>query len=1823
MSTRPAARALAIALYSLAWPAIVACSGSDGAEPEELASQSADLSADTGVDVRDASVDVHDAGADVHDASLDVHDAGADVHDASADVHDASADVLDVGADAHDAAVDAHDAAVDAHDAAVDAHDAAVDASCGNCDDENGCTTDSCVNGTCTHTDVANGTVCSDGNACTTNDTCTTGKCGGLAVVCTASDQCHQAGTCNTSTGVCSNPTVNQDTPCNDGNPCTFGDICVSGVCAGVVITCSASDPCHEPGTCNPSTGVCSNPAAGSGTACDDGNACTTGDVCTAGVCGGAAVTCSASDPCHEPGTCNPSTGVCSNPTAGDGTVCNDGNACTSGDLCTGGACAGVAVRCAAADACHTAGTCNPANGTCSSPPAASGMACGSTNKCVGALLCDGSGNCVQQPAPVIDTSNPCVLGSCNPDAGVVYTPVPGCGPTTDQWQPVVGRPSPRDGAASVYLPMQNALLVFGGANAGAPMADTWTWNRATNLWSGSYAAAPTPRAAAAVAYDSARQRVVLFGGLSHGAAGDTYLGDTWEYDPVAQAWQSASPAASPAARAYAAVGFDSARGKTVLFGGRAATGAADAGSLWEWDGATWTQRTAANAPPGRATSAMVYDSARARFVLFGGETASATAASVALGDTLELDPVAAAWTSVATPTAPPPRMGHAMYYDATRSKTVLFGGTSRAQADFGDTWEYDGAGATWTPRTTPASPPARAGHVLAFDAATGHGLLVGGVGYSSTSAHTPNLDDVWEYDPVASSWSLRSVDAAPALYYPGLAFDASRSTFVLRGNEAQPAMWELANGRWTAKGALAGQNADFGASFAFTRLGLCPTCTVYDSVRQRTLLVTEGTEASFSTDPMPPQIWEWDGATWTLRACNGGPDGLVEAGIAYDTNRGVLVVVGGIVNDGFSAPFGTWEVDSATCTWANRSGATPAPPSRSFPNLAWDASRNVVVLFSGGNGQADTWEWDGVAGTWTARATAASPPARIRAGTAFDPNRARVVLFGGSSASSQTPLGDVWEYDGAAGAWTNPVPAAAPGPRYDASLGFDPASGRVLLFGGESPLAATERSTLYTDLWSWDGTSFTRRLLGASPGPRSGASGGFVPARGIGALFGGERGDGERSFLQDTWIWQGGEWSSPSAAFADNAPSVTVTLQSPVTELTPPARAGHAFALGMETSPQMLGWGLLFGGQGDEGLLGDTWLWDDQLYVWTASGGISPAARAGHAIAAIPGTGFLLFGGSGAGGALLNDSWVFSAVNVVGGWAPLSVSPPPARTEHAMAFDAVTQKVVLFGGRSASGALQDTWEYDPDARAWTQRTPSFSPPARFGHAMFYDTSRGTVVMIGGTGNDPSTTLADAYEWDSNAGSWTDLPSASVLAPRAGAVGFFDATRGQSVVSGGLAYGQGGAEVATYGDTVAFSRASELGIRGVACTSASTCASGFCVDGNCCNSACTGQCAACNVPGSGGTCTAVLGNPYPGRPACPLGNSNVCSPPQCDGANMNACAVPATPCGPPTCADPGSATGPQMCDPTGACGAPTTKISCAPASCSGAGQCGSPNGCAGQTGYCAPGAFCSLSFNGASYPPGVCEMPAKLASFTASPTSPGTSVPIALTATTSVGTNPIFTFTYTPPGGKAMACSTASPTPSCTFVPSTAGSYTVSVSVVAIDEQASVPDDSQSFSITVAQNPPPGPPVDWGNSQPFTGQVTLLPNTLQGIQVNVSQAGVLTALGLFPGNELGTGVQMALYTDAAGVPSSLVASTAVVGIGPAPIPVTTPVWLEAGNYWVMADCGFFVNVSASTTSTTTTYFVESPFGSVLPAFDGQGSPETIATLNYYAVTESP
>jgi len=149
---------------------------------------------------------------------------------------------------------------------------------------------------------------------------------------------------------------------------------------------------------------------------------------------------------------------------------------------------------------------------------------------------------------------------------------------------------------------------------------------------------------------------------------------------------------------------------------------------------------------------------------------------------------------------------------------------------------------------------------------------------------------------------------------------------------------------------------------------------------------------------------------------------------------------------------------------------------------------------------------------------------------------------------------------------------------------------------------------------------------------------------------------------------------------------------------------------------------------------------------------------------------------------------------------------------------------------------------------------------------------------------------------------------------------------------------------------------------GATCAVSTECGSGFCADGVCCNAACSGQCEACDVGGSVGSCVAVVGTPHGTRSACT--GTGVCQA-SCNGSDRSKCgSAPgtSTPCAPASCIS-GKQSGTAYCDGVGGCPAPTP-IDCGPYQCGGLTCKGSCSTTAGDcsTGYaCKSGACASTA----------------------------------------------------------------------------------------------------------------------------------------------------------------------------------------------------------------------------------------------------------------------
>jgi hypothetical protein len=186
------------------------------------------------------------------------------------------------------------------------------------------------------------------------------------------------------------------------------------------------------------------------------------------------------------------------------------------------------------------------------------------------------------------------------------------------RWRPIqVEGPQRRHSHAMAYDSRRGRVVLFGGnssiATAPPELGDTWEYDGSqwipfpVNIH-------PSPRFAHAMAFDSLNEQTVLFGGFAAGK----FLGETWTWD--GERWVLAAEE-GPLDRASHAMAYDSGCSRVVLFGGMglsAAGGPMVLGDTWEWEGRAWN-RMSDTGPSPRFAHAVAYDSAQGRTLLFGG----------------------------------------------------------------------------------------------------------------------------------------------------------------------------------------------------------------------------------------------------------------------------------------------------------------------------------------------------------------------------------------------------------------------------------------------------------------------------------------------------------------------------------------------------------------------------------------------------------------------------------------------------------------------------------------------------------------------------------------------------------------------------------------------------------------------------------------------------------------------------------------------------------------------------------------------------------------------------------------------------------------------------------------------------------------------------------------------------------------------------------------------------------------------------------------------------------------------------------------------------
>jgi N-acetylneuraminic acid mutarotase len=194
-------------------------------------------------------------------------------------------------------------------------------------------------------------------------------------------------------------------------------------------------------------------------------------------------------------------------------------------------------------------------------------------------------------------------------------------------------------------------------------------------------------------------------------------------------------------------------------------------------------------------------------------------------------------------------------------------------------------------------------------------------------------------------------------------------------------------------------------------------------------------------------------------------------------------------------------------------------------------------------------------------------------------------------------------------------------------------------------------------------------------------------------------------------------------------------------------------------------------------------------LVTWTEleSSGTLPSPRSDHSMANDPVSGRLVMFGGYTGKEPRNDTWAYDPVaNTWAGLAPSGTLPSP-RSGHSMVYDPVTHLLIMFGGRYKEGVgLDDIWAYAAATNTWTELKPSGTLPSpRFKQASAHDPTTRCLVMFGGR-SDTDLPCDDTWTYDPASNTWTELKPSGTLPPaRSGHSMVYDPVTHRLVMFGG------------------------------------------------------------------------------------------------------------------------------------------------------------------------------------------------------------------------------------------------------------------------------------------------------------------------------------------------------------------------------------------------------------------------------------------------------
>jgi len=122
------------------------------------------------------------------------------------------------------------------------------------------------------------------------------------------------------------------------------------------------------------------------------------------------------------------------------------------------------------------------------------------------------------------------------------------------------------------------------------------------------------------------------------------------------------------------------------------------------------------------------------------------------------------------------------------------------------------------------------------------------------------------------------------------------------------------------------------------------------------------------------------------------------------------------------------------------------------------------------------------------------------------------------------------------------------------------------------------------------------------------------------------------------------------------------------------------------------------------------------------------------------------------------NETWVYDVT--ANKWKLMRpVRTPSKRSDYDLAYDAESDRVILFGGAAgnnpAAWGFDDTWAYNYNTNTWKEMAKG--PSGYLGIRLAYDSESDRVILFGGLKMTTGRYVNETWAFDFNANTWTEM----------------------------------------------------------------------------------------------------------------------------------------------------------------------------------------------------------------------------------------------------------------------------------------------------------------------------------------------------------------------------------------------------------------------------------------------------------------------------------